>query len=80
MSSRIPSFLLGGINQTFNFVGTRTARTAGYGVVEIGVKMIPVMTCFAVAAASQQESSPQTLEDIVAVPAQPVTERRSSLT
>ena len=54
MSGRIPSFLLGGINLTYNFLGTRTAQTAGFGVIEYGIKLAPVVLIFA--AASQANS------------------------
>ena len=42
-SSRMPLFLLGGINMTYNFLGSRTARTAAYGVFEVAVKLTPVI-------------------------------------
>ena len=42
MSNRVPIFLLGGINKTYNFLGTRTFRTIGYGAIETGVKASPI--------------------------------------
>lgn len=71
MSSRVPSFLLGGINLSSNFFGSRTARTAAYGVVEIGVKMTPVFMVFAAAAVNQ--SSNKTLGEVIAEPNMAVT-------
>ena len=35
-------FLLGGINRTYNFLGTRLARTTIYGVFEVGLKAAPL--------------------------------------
>lgn len=49
MSSRVPAFLLGGINKTYNFLGTRTVKTAGYGVMETLVKTAPVVLIFGAA-------------------------------
>ena len=46
MSTRAPSFLLGGINLTKNFLGKRTATTAAYGLFETGVKMSPFFLVF----------------------------------
>ena len=54
MSSRVPSFLLGGINKNYNFFGARTVRTAGYGLVEMTVKTVPVLMVFGAAASAAQ--------------------------
>ena len=76
MSSRVPSFLLGGINKTYNFFGARTVRTAGYGLVEMTVKTVPVLMVFGAAASmAQEDAAPVAATDAAAVP-----QRRSSLT
>ena len=70
MSSRVPSFLLGGINLTYNFLGSRTARTAAYGIFEIGVKIAPVPLLFIGAAkAATSDQAETSLEDAVKAPA-----------
>ena len=68
----MPSFLLGGINTTQNFLGSRTAKTAAYGLVEMTVKIAPVFLVFKLAA-------PQAKSEVVAQ-AMPATQRRSELT
>lgn len=42
MASSMPKFLLGGINLKMNFLGSRTLKTAGYGLIEVGVKVSPL--------------------------------------
>ena len=54
MSARVPSFLLGGINSTYNFFGSRTARTAGYGFFEIGIKLLPIIFVFGASSSTMQ--------------------------
>ena len=76
MSSRIPSFLLGGINKTYNFLGTRTARTVAYGVFETGVRLSPV---FLIVMAGTYSECDNELEAPM-IPADQVPQRRSSLT
>ena len=46
MSSRAPSFLLGGINLTYNLIGKKTLTTGAYGAFEVGVKMSPLLLIF----------------------------------
>lgn len=77
MSSRVPSFLLGGINLTFNLIGLRTIRTSVYGAGETLLKISPVVLLFGAASAHQSA----TIEDVLNVetPA-PAPERRTSLT
>ena len=41
MSSRIPTYLLGGINKTQNFLGLRLIQTCLYTVVEGGLHFVP---------------------------------------
>ena len=77
MSTRMPSFLLGGINIANNFLGSRTARTASYGLFEVGVKLIPVMMFFGGAAAKGANIE---FRDVLATPQVPTTERRTTLT
>ena len=76
MSSKIPSFLLGGINLTYNFIGTRTAQTAAFGLFEYSIKLAPVWLTFV--AVSQANSSNEIEAPAIAPAAIP--ERRSSLT
>ena len=76
MSVKIPTFLLGGINLTYNFIGTRTGQTAAFGLLEYGVKLAPVWLTFV--AVSQANSNDEVEAPAVAVAAIP--ERRSSLT
>ena len=65
----MPSFLLGGINKTYNFFGARTVRTAGYGLVEMTVKTVPVLMVFgAAASAAQEDAAPLVGPDTAAVP------------
>ncbi len=80
MSSRVPSFLLGGINLTYNFLGTRTARTAGYGVSECAIKLLPLFV-FLTAPAYMHASKKATLSDALGVDAatEQAPARRSSL-
>lgn len=75
MSSRVPSFLLGGINKTYNFLGTRTAQTTAFGVLETGIRLSPVVLVIAAGSFAAQES-----ETEVAIPAAQVPQRRTSLT
>ena len=77
MSTRMPSFLLGGINITYNFLGSRTARTAAYGFFEVGVKLIPVMMFFGAAAAKGAKIE---FREVLATPEVATTERRMTLT
>ena len=53
--SRVPAFLLGGINKTYNFLGLRTVRTAGYGLVEMTLKLSPVFLFVAFSAKEPQQ-------------------------
>ena len=76
MSSRMPSFLLGGINMTYNFLGSRTARTAGYGVIETGIKIAPIFMLFGMAAKSATGSN---LSSVFENRAENVQTRRTSL-
>lgn len=39
---RAPKFLLGGVNFKQNFLGFGTTKTAIYGVVEAGIKILPI--------------------------------------
>jgi len=43
MSSRVPKFLLGGVNLKHNFLGLLTIQTAIYGVAETGIKVLPLI-------------------------------------
>ncbi len=61
-SSRMPLFLLGGINMTYNFLGSRTARTAAYGVFEVAVKLTPVILLLGATAGKVQA---RTLTDVI---------------
>ena len=72
MSARVPSFLLGGINTTQNFLGSRTAKTAAYGLVEMTVKIAPVFLVFKLAVVQTKS--------VVAPPMPAPTQRRSTLT
>ena len=78
MSGRIPSFLLGGINLTYNFLGTRTAQTAGFGIFETGIRLTPVLLVFI--AASQDSNGADERAAQVMVPPESIAQRRSSLT
>lgn len=71
----MPSFLLGGINVTYNIFGSRTARTAAYGAFEVGAKLTPVILFFGMAAHRQVKSS-----QFVSVEPEVVEVRRASLT
>ena len=42
MSTKVPKFLLNGINAANNFLGTQLARTAAYGAFEATVKVMTV--------------------------------------
>ena len=78
MSSRVPSFLLGGINLTYNFVGSRTALAGAYGASETALKLIPVVFIFGAAAA--QTTQTYNLADAIKTQEQAAPERRSTLT
>eukprot|EP00351_Strombidinopsis_sp_SopsisLIS2011_P001522 CAMPEP_0116886428 /NCGR_PEP_ID=MMETSP0463-20121206/20281_1 /TAXON_ID=181622 /ORGANISM="Strombidinopsis sp, Strain SopsisLIS2011" /LENGTH=81 /DNA_ID=CAMNT_0004546845 /DNA_START=20 /DNA_END=265 /DNA_ORIENTATION=+ len=41
MSGRIPTYLLGGINKTQNFLGLRLIQTSLYTLVEGGLHFVP---------------------------------------
>ena len=76
-STRIPSFLLGGINLTYNFLGKRTGRTAAYGLLETGVKLSPLLMVF-VAAGMHTEGDASARPQAACTDVAP--ERRSTLT
>ena len=77
MSSRAPSFLLGGINKTYNFLGQRTVTTSAYGIFETGLKLSPVLLGFGLAARTRQQFS---LADAIKVDDAKATDvRRTSL-
>ena len=76
--SRVPSFLLGGINLTYNFLGQRTARSAIYGVTECSIKLIPVIML--ISAPAYMKSKQNAAELVVAdASGEPVAQRRTSL-
>ena len=78
-SSRMPLFLLGGINITYNFLGSRTARTAAYGLFEVAVKLTPMMILFG---ATGNKLRARTLTEVVTEDQVPrcYVKRRTSLT
>ena len=41
-ATRMPKFLLGGINFRMNFLGSKTIQTSAYGAFECFVKVAPV--------------------------------------
>jgi len=61
---------------TYNIFGSRTARTAIYGVTEVGAKLLPVILVFGIA--THRPKSPKQ-DSVVEVPLVAV-ERRSTLT
>ena len=78
MSTRIPSFLLGGINLTYNFLGTRTLQSASYGAIEVGLKLTPIVVLFAAAGLASSDDTENAFPQVASGAAVP--ERRSSLT
>ena len=42
MSSKVPKFLLGGVNIKHNFLGLLTIQTAIYGWGEVAIKVAPI--------------------------------------
>ena len=78
MSTRIPSFLLGGINLTYNFIGTRTAQTTAFGVFETTLKLSPIALIFVAAGQSMKGSDAEALQ--VTIPDSAIPQRRSNLT
>ena len=45
--STLGKFLLGGIRFRKNFIGYETMQTATYGIIECGVKIVPIPLIFA---------------------------------
>jgi len=77
MSSRVPGFLLGGINLTYSFLGSRTALTGAYGASETALKLLPVIFVFG---ASVKPSTRINLVDTLKTEEEAAPERRSTLT
>ena len=77
MSTRIPSFLLGGINLTYNFLGTRTAQSAAFGAFETSLKLSPIALVFIAAGQSMKEGNAEAVE--VVIPESAIPQRRSNL-